>query len=192
MGGKGSGRKPGKKSGAAGTEGVSEAWDKVAAEAANDGKAKPSKAQGRLPLDADTEQIRTDIELPTPLNATEHAFVSAKVVDSTARIEELEKEIADYAKPRRKEIAELEKERTKLTREARTHARWGLVPCREVHRFRQRTVEVYRLDQGDPEEGVLVETRPMNAAELERATFEPPAGETIDLDDAGPSAEPVH
>lgn len=190
MGGKGSGRK--KKSGAAGTEGVAEAWDKAAAEAANDGKAKPSKAQGRLPLDADTEQIRTEIELPTPLNETEHAFVSAKVVDSTARIEELEKEIADYAKPRRKEIAELEKERTKLTREARTHARWSVVPCREEHHFRNRMVRVFRLDQGDPEEGVLVETRAMTPAELERATFEPPAGETIDLDDAGPSAEPVH
>lgn len=190
MGGKGSGRKPGKKSGAPGTEGVSDAWDKAAVEA-ND-TAKPSKAQGRLPLDADTEQIRTDIELPTALNATEHAFVSAKVVDATSRIEEIEAEIAEHTKPRRKEIAQLEKERTKLTREARTRARWSVVPCREVHRFRQRTVEVFRLDQGDPEEGVLVETRAMTPAELERATFEPPAGETIDLDDAGPSAEPVH
>lgn len=184
MGGPGSGKRK-QKSGAKGTEGASEAWDAAAAAANGDGK---STAQGRLPLNADTEQIRTERELPSPLSDTEHAFVSAKVVEATVRIEVLEAEIAEYSKPRRKEIASLAKERTKLTREAHTHARWGLVPCREVHLFRTRTVEVYRLDRGNPEDGEIVETRAMTAEELERATFDPPEGETIEIsdDDAAP------
>lgn len=179
MGGAGSGRKK-KKPGASG---AAEAWNAAAAEA-NAG----SKPQGRLPLDADTEQVRIERELPSPLSDTEHAFVSAQVVDTTVRIESLEAEIAEYTKPRRKEIASLEKERTKLTREAHTRARWGLVPCREVHAFRTRTVEVYRLDRGDPEIGELIETRPMTADELERATFDPPPPDAEHVD----AADAVH
>jgi hypothetical protein len=159
------------KSGAKSAEGAAQAWDAAAAKA-NGGA---DKRQARLPLDEDTEQIAKEIELPTPLNDSELAFVSAKVVDTTVRIEELEAEVAEYTKPRRKEISQLNKERTKLTREAHTRARWGLVPCREVHHFRTRAVEVYRLDRGDADVGELVERRAMTAEELERATFAPPA-----------------
>lgn len=176
-------KKDTKKSGAKGSEGAAEAWDAAAAEA-NGG----TKAQGRLPLDADEEQVRIELELPSPLSETEHAFTSAKVVETTVRIEELEAEIAEFTKPRRKEIAQLEKERTKLTREAHTRARWGLVACREKHLFRTRTVEVYRLDRGDPEVGELIETRAMTAEELEKATFEVRTDERIEL----PAGAEVH
>lgn len=174
MGGPGSGRKPKSKSGAPGTEGVAEKWDAAA-------KATAGGDQGKLPLDADEELVRVELELPTPLSDTEHAFTSAKVVDATVRIEELEAEIAEHAKPRRKEIAQLEKERTKLTREAHTRARWSLVPCRERHIFRNRTVEVYRLDRGDPDVGELIETRAMTPEELEKATFEVRTDERVEL-----------
>lgn len=191
MGGPGSGRK--KKSGAAGTEGVSEAWDKAAAEAANDTAKKPAKGgQGRLPLDADTEQIRTERELATPLMPEALLLAAQSMAAAQQTLERLDKELADLKAAQHDDRAAAIKDRTKYAREVSTRSAWLVVPCREVHRFRQRTVEVYRLDQGDPEEGVLVETRAMTPAELERATFEPPAGETIDLDDAGPSAEPVH
>ena len=173
-----------KKSGAKGSEGSAEAWDTATAEA--NGRA--NKTQNHLPLNADEEQVRTERELPTPLSETEHAFTSAKVVETTVRIEELEAEIAEFTKPRRKEIAQLEKERTKLTREAHTRARWGLVACRERHLFRNRTVEVYRLDRGDPEVGELIETRAMTAEELEKATFEVRTDERIEL----PAGAEVH
>lgn len=183
MGGKGSGRK---KKGAEDAS-ARAAWNEAAAAANGETK---KGAQGRLALDADTEQIRTEREILVPLSESEHAFVSSQVIDVQVRIAALEAEVEEYVKPRRKEIAKLEKDSAKLVKEAHAKARHVVVPCREVHIFRTREVQVYRLDVGDPEIGELIETRAMTADELDKATFEPPEGPRIDLDDDDENAPP--
>lgn len=186
MGGKGSGRK--KKSGAPGTEGAAEAWND-AAEKANGG----GKSQGRLPINtSDDKVIRTERQILEPLSEAEHAFVSSQVINVQARITELEAEIKAFVTPRQKDIKKLEKESAELVRDARAKARHVLVTCKEVHEFRTRSVKVYRLDVGDPDVGELIETRQMTPEELEEATFAPPEGERLELDDDAPPAEARH
>lgn len=184
MGGQGSGRKKKTKSGAKGSEGASEAWDDAAAKANGGGK-----AQARLPLDADDVVIaREERELPTTLSATELEFLAVQHVEKQARIYELEGEIESYVKPRKKEIAGLEKEVKKLTEEQHSKVRMVTVPCRVEHDYRVNTVRIFRLDEGDPQVGVLIEQRAMTGEEREKATFEVRTDERIEL----PAGAEVH
>ena len=168
-----------------------EAWD-AAAEKAN-----AKERQPRLPLDAETEQISVELELPTELGATELMLAGRRQAEAQQEIERREATIATakaaYQKVKDEEEAEIKKAeevRSRASREVCTGSRWEVVPCLEVHHYKTATVDVYRKTD-DGGKGAFVRTRPMTAAELDAATFDPPAGEVIDVPPAAAS-DAVH
>lgn len=162
MGGVGSGRKKKLKSGAPGTEGVKEAWDKAA---------KASGDQGKLPLSADEEPVRVELELATPLTPTGLLYAAQKQAAAQRTLERLDKALADLKEAQKDERALAVKERSQYAREVESGSSWSVVPCVEVHRFRDRSVSIYRVGP-DGERGEFVRDRAMTPAELEKSTFE--------------------
>jgi len=176
------------KSGAPGTAGVAEQWD-AAAKATNG-----AKEQAKIPLDDNEEEIRIELELPTPLAVDAIALSARQAAGAQKRIDATNVEIAEHqaaivelSKEKKKD----EKERAKHLREVDTGSAWGIVPCVEVHRYRTNQIATYRIG-ADGQRGEFVSERAMTSAEREKATFdviepppasapriEVPAGDTV-------------
>lgn len=188
-------------SGAPGTAGTAEQWDKAAAKASEG-----AKEQKKIPLDHDEEQVRVELELPTPLATDALALSARQAAGAQKRIDGYNVEIAEHqtainelAKQKKGE----EKTRAKHLREIDTGAAWEMVECIEVHRYRTNQVSIFRIDPKTGERGEHVKDRPMSGAEREKATFDPPPADgpriEVPAEDtpapprAGPAAgEPVH
>jgi hypothetical protein len=169
-----------KKSGAPGTEGTAEKWDAAAATANGEPR------QARIPLDHDEEQVRTDIELPTPLSADGIAFAARKAAEAQQRVEQRLQKIANLKTQiaeLKDEIGDIEKEneRAKHLREVGTGSSWGLVPCIEVRLYRTNTVSIFRVDPATGERGEHVRDRAMSPEEREKATFDVRTEERLEL-----------
>lgn len=181
-------KKDKKKSGAASAEGAAEAWDAAAEKAAG-----ANADQKKLPLPADEEQVRVDLELASPLSPTGLLFSAQRMAAAQQELERLDKELADLKTAQKEARAAATKERSQYAREVSTGSTWSLVPCIEVHQYRTNTVRVHRVDSRTDGLGEFIRERPMTGKEREKATFDDrESGEKVLLDDDAPAASDMH
>ena len=153
-----------------------------------------AKKQGKLPIKGeDKTSERQDIELPTPINATEVQHLSLQLArlqgDVDAKVSEIaateEKHRAEL-KDLKKSLADMRKEATKTAREIRDEARYTLTPVRIERDFAAGQVRYFRLD---PNVGTLYDQKAMDPEERNKALFEkPPEGERVTVDDEEPTS----
>lgn len=182
-------KKDKKKSGAASAEGAAEKWN-AAAEKASGGT---NADQKKLPLAADEEQVRVDLELASPLSPTGLLSAAQKMAAAQQELERLDKELEDLKKAQKDKRTVAQKERSQYSREVSTGSAWTLVPCIEVHQYRTNTVRVHRVDPRTDGLGEFIRERPMTGKEREKATFDDrEGGETVTLDDDPEARSGLH